>query len=163
MSVVEPYVSAERGVFWIVDKTGQEASADRPPSTDCGAPSSSPSWFWSTCRCTPPGSEPDRDLLLLHLVERKVLTPNDFTDLAEVEARLLAFPRTIMMSGSPDPSSGSSPAPTSILSARQDPSAAHSLHNRGSVIAKYKYVTAILCQSTKGSLVFGAVPLFVQS
>jgi hypothetical protein len=83
---VEPYASARR-VFWIVDNDsahrGQRA-VDRLQATH-------------------------RNLRLVHLpvhnswliqieiyssvVQRKVLTPNHFTNLAEVEARLLAFER----------------------------------------------------------------------
>ncbi|MGH9177703.1 MAG: hypothetical protein ACRD0N_04015 [Acidimicrobiales bacterium] len=35
------------------------------------------------------------------IVQRKVLTPNDFTDLAEVESRLLAFERRYEQSADP--------------------------------------------------------------
>lgn len=81
---VEPYASAER-VFWIVDNGSSHrgrASIDRLQGA------------WS-------------NLVLVHLpvhaswlnqleiyfsiVQRKVLTPNDFADLVEVEARLLDF------------------------------------------------------------------------
>ena len=80
----EPYASAER-VFWIVDNGSSHrgrASIDRLQGA------------WS-------------NLVLVHLpvhaswlnqieiyfsiVQRKVLTPNDFADLVEVEARLLDF------------------------------------------------------------------------
>ena len=82
---VEPYVSAER-VFWIVDNGTSHrgrTSIDRLRSAF------------------------PKKLVLVHLpvhaswlnqieiyfsiVQRKVLTPNDFADLAEVEAQLLAF------------------------------------------------------------------------
>lgn len=81
---VEPYASARR-VFWVVDNGSShrgQASMDRLEGR------------W-------------RNLRLIHLpihaswlnqveiyfsvVQRKVLTPNDFTDLAEVEQRLLGF------------------------------------------------------------------------
>ena len=45
------------------------------------------------------------------IVQRKVLTPNDFASLAEVEDRLLRF-QEHYEAASPRPSSGSSPAPT---------------------------------------------------
>jgi hypothetical protein len=45
------------------------------------------------------------------VVQRKVLTPNDFTDLAEVEHRLLGS--SAATSTPPCRSTGASPAPTS--------------------------------------------------
>lgn len=74
-----------RHVFWVVDNGSShrgQASADRlrsafpqrahdPPARAC-------SWLNQIEIC-------------FSVLQRKVLTPNDFTDLAEVEARLLCF------------------------------------------------------------------------
>jgi len=84
----EPYASARR-VFWVVDN-GSSHRARRPPIA-----------------CANGG----RKLILVHVpvhaswlnqveiyfsvIQRKVLTPNDFADLGEVEERLLAFRATL--------------------------------------------------------------------
>jgi DDE superfamily endonuclease len=90
----EPYASATR-VFWVVDNGSSHrgrASVERLERE------------W-------------RNLYLVHLpihaswlnqveiyfsvVQRKVLTPNDFTDLAEVQRRLLAFQRRYQQTAVP--------------------------------------------------------------
>jgi transposase len=90
----EPYASARR-VFWVVDNGSSHrgrASVERLEGE------------W-------------RNLRLIHLpvhaswlnqieiyfsvIQRKVLTPNDFTDLAEVEGRLLAFQRRYQQTAAP--------------------------------------------------------------
>ena len=81
----EPYASAER-VFWIVDngtshRRGQ-ASVDRLQGA-----------FSNLMLVHLPvhASWLNQIEIYFSVVQRKVVTPNDFTDLAEVEARLLAF------------------------------------------------------------------------
>jgi len=81
---VEPYVSAER-VFWIVDNGTSHrgrASIDRLRSA-----------FSKLVLVHLPvhASWLNQIEIYFSIVQRKVLTPNDFTDLAEVETRLLAF------------------------------------------------------------------------
>jgi hypothetical protein len=82
----EPYASARR-VFWIVDNgsshRGQRA-VDRLQER------------WPTARLVHlpvHASWLNQVEIYFSIVQRKVLTPNDFADLAEVEARLLAFER----------------------------------------------------------------------
>ncbi len=81
---VEPYVSAQR-VFWIVDNGTShrgQASIDRLRSA-----------FSKLVLVHLPvhASWLNQIEIYFSIVQRKVLTPNDFTDLAAVEARLLAF------------------------------------------------------------------------
>ncbi len=80
----EPYASAER-VFWIVDNGSShrgQASVDRLEDA-----------FSSLALIHLPvhASWLNQIEIYFSVVQRKVLTPNDFTDLARVEARLLAF------------------------------------------------------------------------
>jgi hypothetical protein len=81
---VEPYASAKR-VFWVVDNGSShrgQASVDRLQGQ------------WPTLRLVHlPGhaSWLNQIELYFSVVHRKVVTPNDFTHLAKVEARLLAF------------------------------------------------------------------------
>jgi transposase len=80
----EPYASARR-VFWIVDNGSShrgQASADRmteawPTATLVHLPTHA-SWL-------------NHVEIFFSIVQRKVLTPNDFYDLADVEDRLMAF------------------------------------------------------------------------
>jgi len=80
----EPYASARR-VFWVVDNgsshRGQAAAArlrnDWPTATLVSLPVHA-SWL-------------NQIEIYFSVIQRKVLTPNDFTDLADVETRLLAF------------------------------------------------------------------------
>jgi hypothetical protein len=80
----EPYALARR-VFWVVDNGSShrgQASIDRlegawPNLTLVHLPVHA-SWL-------------NQVEIYFSIVQRKVLTPNDFTDLAEVEGRLLAF------------------------------------------------------------------------
>jgi transposase len=82
----EPYASAKR-VFWVVDNGSSHrgrASVDRleggwPNLTLVHLPVHA-SWL-------------NQVEIVFSIVQRKVLTPNDFTDLAEVERRLLGFQR----------------------------------------------------------------------
>jgi hypothetical protein len=81
---VEPYASARR-VFWVVDNGSShrgQAACDRlrtaHPNTRMIHLPVHASWLNQT-------------EIHFSIVQRKVLTPNDFTDLAGVEARLLAF------------------------------------------------------------------------
>jgi transposase len=82
----EPYASAER-VFWIVDNGSShrgQASVDRLEGA------------WANLRLVHlpiHASWLNQVELIFSVIQRKVLTPNDFLDLAEVERRLLAFQR----------------------------------------------------------------------
>ncbi|MCA1676153.1 MAG: IS630 family transposase [Actinobacteria bacterium] len=81
---VEPYASANR-VFWVVDNGSShrgQASIDRLQSA-----------FSSLVLVHLPvhASWLNQIEIYFSVVQRKVLIPNDFSDLAEVEARLLAF------------------------------------------------------------------------
>ena len=82
----EPYASARR-VFWVVDNgsshRGQRAvdrMHQRWPNAHLVQLPVHASWL-------------NQVEIYFSVVQRKVLTPNDFVDLAEVEARLLAFER----------------------------------------------------------------------
>jgi transposase len=80
----EPYASADR-VFWVVDNGSSHrgrASIDRMSET------------WPTARLihTPVhASWLNQCEIYFSVVQRKVVTPNDFYDLADVENRLMAF------------------------------------------------------------------------
>jgi hypothetical protein len=81
---MEPYASANR-VFWIVDNGSShrgQASIDRMTSR------------WPTARLvhTPVhASWLNQCEIYFSVVQRKVVTPNDFYDLTDVETRLIAF------------------------------------------------------------------------
>jgi hypothetical protein len=82
----EPYASARR-VFWVVDNGSShrgQRSVDRMrqrwPNAYLVQLPVHASWL-------------NQVEIYFSVVQRKVLTPNDFTDLAEVEARLAAFER----------------------------------------------------------------------
>ena len=83
---VEPYASAER-VFWVVDNGSPhrgQASVDRLEKQ------------WRNLRLVHlpiHASWLNQVEIYFSVVQRKVLTPNDFLDLAEVEQRLLGFQR----------------------------------------------------------------------
>jgi transposase len=91
---VEPYASATR-VFWIVDNGSShrgQASVDRlqgawPNLTLVHLPVHA-SWL-------------NQIEIYFSVVQRKVLTPNDFRDLTEVEGRLLAFQRRYQQAAVP--------------------------------------------------------------
>jgi hypothetical protein len=83
---VEPYASARR-VFWVVDNGSShrgQASIDRLtkkwPNAHLVHVPVHASWL-------------NQVEIYFSAIQRKVLTPNDFADLAEVEQRLLAFER----------------------------------------------------------------------
>jgi hypothetical protein len=83
---VEPYASARR-VFWVVDNGSShrgQASIDRLtkkwPNAHLVHVPVHASWL-------------NQVEIYFSVIQRKVLTPNDFADLAEVEQRLLAFER----------------------------------------------------------------------
>jgi transposase len=90
----EPYTSAKR-VFWVVDNGSSHrgrASVDRlegdwPNLTLVHLPVHA-SWL-------------NQVEIYFSIVQRKVLTPNDFLDLAEVERRLLAFQRRYQQTAVP--------------------------------------------------------------
>ena len=100
----EPYASADR-VFWIVDNGSSHrgaASVRRMAATWPNAhlihlPAHA-SWL-------------DQAEIYFSVVQRKALTPNDFTDLAQIRRRL-ALSKSAT-TPSPGRSTGSSPAPTS--------------------------------------------------
>ena len=91
---VEPYCSAER-VFWVVDNGSShrgQASVDRLEGQ------------WANLRLVHlpvHASWLNQIEIYFSVVQRKVLAPNDFTDLAEVEARLLAFQRRYEQTATP--------------------------------------------------------------
>jgi hypothetical protein len=91
---VEPYASARR-VFWVVDNgsshRGQksvERMAERWPNLHLVHVPVHASWL-------------NQVEIYFSIVQRKVLTPNDFANLAEVEERLLAFERRYEESATP--------------------------------------------------------------
>src|SRR5512132_3763134 len=81
---VEPYASAER-VFWVVDNGSShrgQASVDRLQGQ------------WANLRLVHlpvHASWLNQIEIYFSVVQRKVVSPNDFTDLAEVERRLVGF------------------------------------------------------------------------
>jgi DDE superfamily endonuclease len=80
----EPYASADQ-VFWIVDKGSSHrgrASVDRLQGVFSNL---------ELIHLPVHASWLNQIEIYFSVVQRKVLTPNDFTDLAEVEARLLDF------------------------------------------------------------------------
>jgi transposase len=90
----EPYASAKR-VFWIVDNGSShrgQASINRLEGR------------WRNLRLVHlpvHASWLNQIELYFSVVQRKVLSPNDFTDLDEVEARLLAFQRRYEQTAAP--------------------------------------------------------------
>jgi hypothetical protein len=90
----EPYASAKR-VFWVVDNGSshrgaasvRRLAADWPRAHLVHTPVHS-SWL-------------NQVEIYLSIVQRKCLTPNDFTDLAAVERRLLAFERRYEQAAKP--------------------------------------------------------------
>jgi len=80
----QPYASARR-VFWIVDNGSShrgQAAADRLTEA----------WPTATMVHTPVhASWLNQVEIYFSVVQRKVVTPNDFYDLADVENRLMAF------------------------------------------------------------------------
>jgi hypothetical protein len=91
---VEPYCSAER-VFWVVDNGSShrgQASVDRLQGE------------WANLRLVHlpvHASWLNQIEIYFSVVQRKVVAPNDFTDLAEIEARLLAFQRRYEQTAAP--------------------------------------------------------------
>jgi len=90
----EPYASARR-VFWVVDNgsshRGQRAverMSERWPNAQLVQLPVHASWL-------------NQVEIYFSVVQRKVLTPNDFADLAEVETRLLAFERRYEQTAQP--------------------------------------------------------------
>jgi transposase len=90
----EPYCSAKR-VFWVVDNGSShrgKASVDRLQGQ------------WPTLRLVHlpvHASWLNQIEIYFSVVQRKVVSPNDFTDLVEVEARLLAFERRCQQTAAP--------------------------------------------------------------
>jgi transposase len=90
----EPYASARR-VFWIVDNGSShrgQASIQRLEGA------------WENLRLVHlpiHASWLNQVEIYFSVVQRKVLTPNDFLDLAEVEGRLLAFQRRYQQTATP--------------------------------------------------------------
>ena len=90
----EPYASARR-VFWVVDNGSShrgQASIDRLQGA----------WANLTLVHLPVhASWLNQIELVFSVIQRKVLSPNDFTDLAEVAQRLLAFQRRYQQTAVP--------------------------------------------------------------
>ena len=90
----EPYASARR-VFWVVDNGSShrgEAACQRLSST----------WPNATLVQLPVhASWLNQVEIFFSIVDRKVLTPNDFTGLAEIPDRLAAFERRYELSAAP--------------------------------------------------------------
>ena len=90
----EPYSSARR-VFWVVDNGSShrgQAACDRLAER------------WHNARLVQlpiHASWLNQVEIFFSVIQRKVLTPNDFADLAEVEARLAAFERRYERSSAP--------------------------------------------------------------
>ena len=88
----EPYLSAPR--CWVIDNGSShhgEAACERllPVGRSPAGPTARP------CLLAQPGR------IYNSIIQRKVLTPNDFADLAEVERRLGAFERRYQQSAAP--------------------------------------------------------------
>jgi hypothetical protein len=90
----EPYASARR-VFWVVDngsshrgKKAAERLRERWPKLILVHVPVHASWL-------------NQVEIYFSVIQRKVLTPNDFADLGEIEARLLAFERRYEQSAAP--------------------------------------------------------------
>ena len=104
---IEPYASAER-VFWIVDNGSShrgQAAVDRFQGE------------WPTLRLIHlpvHASWLDQCEIFFSIVERKVVTPNDFTDLDQIAERLAAFETAT--TPWPNPSTGPSAATISTSS-----------------------------------------------
>jgi hypothetical protein len=92
--ITEPYASARR-VFWVVDNGSShrgQASVDRLQSQ------------WRNLRLVHlpiHASWLNQIEIVFSVIQRKVLTPNDFTDLAEVQQRLLGFQRRYQQAAAP--------------------------------------------------------------
>ena len=90
----EPYASARR-VFWVVDNGSShrgQAAVDRLQQ------------HWPNARLVQlpvHASWLNQVEIYFSVIQRKVLTPNDFTDLADVESRLLAFERRYEQTAAP--------------------------------------------------------------
>ena len=101
----EPYASAER-VFWVVDNGSShrgQASIERLE----GRYQRVRRKRLRLIHCSVHSSWLNQVEIYHSVIQRKILTPNDFVDLGEVERRVLAFERLYELS--PSPSSGSSP------------------------------------------------------
>jgi len=68
---------------------GQRLLPPRSDSNSTGWHDGFPTRSWCTHRCTHRGST--RSRVYFSVLQRKVLSPNDFTDLAEVKQRLTSF------------------------------------------------------------------------
>jgi hypothetical protein len=90
----EPYKSARR-VFWIMDNCSAIAAKGRSIASVLNGPTCSS----YTPRFMPVGS--NQIEIYFSIVQRKVLTPNDFPSLNELEQRLLAFQRRYEETASP--------------------------------------------------------------
>jgi len=91
---VEPYASARR-VFWVVDngsshrgQTACDRLTQQWPNTQLVQLPVHASWL-------------NQVEIYNSIIQRKVLTPNDFTDLAEIETRLAAFERRYEQTADP--------------------------------------------------------------
>ena len=80
----EPYASADR-VFWIVDNGSLTAAPPRSPRTTKAWPNA------HLIHLPAHASWLDQAEIYFSVVQRKVVTPNDFTDLDQIRDRLAAF------------------------------------------------------------------------
>ncbi len=103
---VEPYSNAQR-VFVIVDNgSAHRQGIDQAAAGHVAEPHPRP--YPDPRQLAQPAE------IYFSIVQRKLLTPNDFPDLDTLQQRLLAFSRRY--DRSPPHSNGSSPAPTSTSS-----------------------------------------------
>jgi DDE superfamily endonuclease len=131
----EPYASARR-VFWIVDNGSSHrgaASVNRLHDAHDNA---------HVIHLPVHASWLNQVEIYFSVIQRKVLTPNDFADLAR--SRHNCSRSRITTLRSPPRSSGSSPPPTCTTCSTAAPTMTTS-HSRR---PPNRYVTAIACQST---------------
>jgi len=109
---IQPYASARR-VFWVLDNGSSHRGQ---PSIDRMAKA----WPTATLVHTPVhASWLNQCEIYFSVVQRKVVTPNDFSDLAEVENRLT--PSRSTTTSPPDRSTGPTPPRTSTISSTASP------------------------------------------
>ncbi len=89
-------VRSARRVFWIVDNGSSQRGKRRPKSCK---PFASASWS-CTRRCMPVGST--RSPIYFSMLQRKVLRPNDHTNLEDFVERINAFGNRYSALGMPD-------------------------------------------------------------
>ncbi|HVM14805.1 MAG TPA: IS630 family transposase [Egibacteraceae bacterium] len=129
----EPYASARR-VFWVVDNGSShrgKAAVDRLRAAYSNA---------RMIHLPVHASWLNQIEIYFSVVQRKVLTPNDFTDLEELEARLLGFQDYYAQIATP--------VPVAVHPRRPAPAACPHHRSRPASSSLSEYVTAIAPQST---------------